>query len=287
MNDRIEFGWLREQRTYAGTTFLIEPTSDYDEAICSVLETDQIDMDGWFYPPVMDGPPTRPVEAFQLKNTHVLAVDNQVDGAHSLSSLLILVLSCLKGTRLLPAAWAHLFRVPTKEQQLCDFLVQDVAVIRVLELAVQFWLSNDSTVRRLMIGALHWHSFGRTYMHAFEVFGAQYTVLDACWRMHQAVNKASAPSHAGRVEKIANDLAVPLPAWAILKGKSSDLSTLRNALIHEALWAGEPIGFSHPVAHRNIHRELYHFNSRIILALLGDRTRYTASTIDRNMKMLR
>jgi hypothetical protein len=73
----------------------------------------------------------------------------------------------------------------------------------------------------------------------------------------------------------------------VVKDNKSYLSELRNKLLHEGIWAGEPIGFSHPKEHVNIYRELYALNSRILLAIIGDRSKYVVSKINRNMKLLR
>lgn len=187
----------------------------------------------------------------------------------------------------MPTDWAHFYRVPTKPHQLTDFYVKEEAVPRILTVAREFWRQNTSLVRRLTIGAFHWHSFGRTYLHAFEVFSAQHTVLDTCWRIHQTLTGAKAASHAARVEVMATAFGIPLPEWAVVGQKGSFLSSLRNNLLHEALWGDEPIGFSHPRIHKNIYRDLHALNSRLLLATLGERGRYVTSEITRNMRLLR
>jgi hypothetical protein len=227
------------------------------------------------------------VEVFQLPSTHVLRLNDEAEGQHKLSSFIIMVLGLLKGLRLVPADWAHFYRVPTKPHQLTDFYVTEAAVHRVLTLALDSWSASTSEVRRLMFGAFHWHSFGRTYRQAFEIFNAQYTVLDTAWRIHQLKTGAAWTPHAKRVEALAAAYCIPLPDWAVTTNNSSFLSDLRNDLLHEGIWGGEPIGFGHPKQHGNIYRDLHGFNSRILLAIIGDRSKYVASKVDRNMHMLR
>lgn len=287
MKDHVLFGWLPETKTYATSEFSISQANTYGESVANVMQSSQIDSSGWFHPPITEGPPARAEPAFQLPSTHVLRIDDDIAGEMRLSSFVILVLGLLKGLRLVPEAWAHFYRVPTRPHQLTDFYVTDDAVSRVLTLAIDFWRRSDHAVRRLAAGAFHWHSFGATYLHSFEVFSAQYTVLDTCWRIYQHETNAKSASHAARVENLAAVFGVPLPAWAIVHNGASDLSKLRNALLHEALWAGEPIGFAHPATYKNLHRDLHALNSRFLLALLGERGRYVTSEIDRNMRLLR
>jgi len=168
-----------------------------------------------------------------------------------------------------------------------DFYVETEAIRRILNLGLDFWIGRSSDLRRLLIGALHWHSFGRTYEHAFEVFQAQYLVLDACWRIHQELNVVGHTSHARRLEVMAADYGMTLPDWARTNSAGkSELSRLRNGLFHEALWADEPIGFSHPTDVPSIHTELHRMNSRLLLAILGEREGYVASPLTPSMTLL-
>ena len=131
-------------------------------------------------------------------------------------------------------------------------------------------------MKTMMLGALHWHSLGRTYEHPYEVFNAQYMVLDACWAIHAKLARLppNTGTHTTRVERLAAKYGVQLPEWAVIHGKESYLSQLRNDLVHEALWEKEPIGLSHPKEYASIHTDLYRLNSRLIIALLGDESEY-------------
>jgi hypothetical protein len=270
--DTIRFGWLPEQQTYVLAEMRIEPVEDYDLMIAKVLTSGDVE-DDWFHPRYNDD--SKRCERFQLPSTHTLSIIDELDGRHRLSTYLVFILGFLKGLRLIPEPWHHVRRVPTKLQRFQDFYVYEPTISRILGRAVEFWRSNNIQIRRAMIGALHWHSLGRTYEHPYEVFNAQYTVLDACWNIHMnLVGKAVSP-HARRAEVLAAAYGLHLPEWASVSGKESYLSHLRNDLVHEALWEGEPIGLAHPKEHPSIHINLYHFNSRLLLALLGERNDYT------------
>lgn len=283
--DQIQFGWLPEKTSYLLPALRIEPVSDFDEVLTSVRESGSIERD-WFYPPRVGDEP-KPAEWFKLPFTHVLQLVDEQIGRHRLSTFLVFVLGFLKGLRLIPEPWVHVYRVPTKVHQLQDFHVYQPAISRVLERALEFWRSRSSDSKIAMVGALHWHALGRTYEHPYEVFNAQYTVLDTCWRIHSyAVGVEPPASHAQRAQILASVYGLDVPEWALVNGKQSYLSRLRNALIHEGLWAGEPIGLAHPNEFPSIHLDLYRFNSRLLLALLGDTSDYVRQPMSWSMTLL-
>jgi hypothetical protein len=69
-------------------------------------------------------------------------------------------------------------------------------------------------------------------------------------------------------------------------GKRSDLVQLRNEFAHEGLFGGEPIGIAHPKNHPNIALELRCFNSRLLLALLGEKDPYVTSPVNLTIRQL-
>lgn len=62
-----------------------------------------------------------------------------------------------------------------------------------------------------------------------------------------------------------------------LRQKSCALSERRNALIHEALYGGQPVGFAHPAGHEGMELELTRLVARLLLRLLGIENEYTRS----------
>jgi hypothetical protein len=75
---------------------------------------------------------------------------------------------------------------------------------------------------------------------------------------------------------------LPLPKWAIVENGRSVLSKLRNEYFHESRWGGAPIGVAYPTEAPDIDVELFYFNARLLLAMLGERTDYTRSPFNRN-----
>jgi hypothetical protein len=56
-------------------------------------------------------------------------------------------------------------------------------------------------------------------------------------------------------------------------------SRIRNEYFHESLWGGKPVGFGHPSTHARIHLELAWFNTRLLLAIFGEKGPYVKSAI--------
>jgi hypothetical protein len=52
----------------------------------------------------------------------------------------------------------------------------------------------------------------------------------------------------------------------------------RNALVHQALYAGQPIGFAFPEEHAEMELELTGLVARLFLRLLGIDNEYTRSS---------
>ncbi|MEO6486676.1 MAG: hypothetical protein ABIO78_01915 [Thermoanaerobaculia bacterium] len=118
------------------------------------------------------------------------------------------------------------------------------------------------------------------YEHAFERFMAQYQVLDACWSVHEKMHGAKRPGQAARIGELAKFYNLKCPAsWSSTK-ENDVIADIRNQIIHEATWGGATIGFAHPGGlNQSIHLELYWFNSRLILALLGEDSAYVHEKI--------
>jgi hypothetical protein len=75
------------------------------------------------------------------------------------------------------------------------------------------------------------------------------------------------------------------PQWIELdkSGKSSVLSRTRNELIHEAKFAGQPIGYTYP--EENFDFEFVRFNAKLIPAIFGLRSPFLqADPTDRNTR---
>lgn len=80
-----------------------------------------------------------------------------------------------------------------------------------------------------------------------------------------------AATHAARIEWLCNEFGMPVPAWASPVARASTVSELRNAALHEALFAGAPLGFAlHGVGtNQNLPLEMTALTCRLLVALLG------------------
>jgi hypothetical protein len=242
--------------------------------------------DGWFYPPLepeflsandLGYKHISFAPWFSLPQTHALVLTQ--DTNEELATFLILTLGLLKGLQLVPEGWGHFYRTPIEPGKLVDFSPRRAACERIMARAYEYWLETPA-IRTWILGAIHWHLFGPTYEHPFEQFGVAYSVLDTCWRIHRETSPvARHMPHAERIVHLCDYYDLTAPPWAKLTGKSSSLSTLRNEYFHESLWGGQPIGFAQPVNIPDIHLELFWFNTRLLLAILGERCSYTCSAI--------
>lgn len=287
MVESIRFGFLKEPVSVTWKYGSIEPLPNF-EKIVSCFEQSAGVYKGWVYPPLraVDGKRAAEKQAwvprgFSLPASHRLIFQPDSDPVHA--DFFIALFGMLKGLRLQRESWQHLYKCPTKVGTLCDFDANNRQISTTLDLATEFLLRYpDELTRKLAFGAIHWHLFAQLYEYPFERFNAQYTALDACWSLAVATLSVKAKGHAERPKALAQALGLQTPGWAlpISEGKNEcSLSQRRNALVHEAMYAGEPIGFAHPVTNRSMAIELQEFVARCLLALLGVRNEYTRSAV--------
>lgn len=220
---------------------------------------------------------------FKLPATHALTLTCPQADADA-ENFFIALFGMLKGLRLQREGWQHFSRCPTKPGTLCDFTADRAEITQALNLATDFWRSSTKEeVRKLAFGAIHWHLFAQLYPHEFERFNAQYMALDACWALARAKLKLTGRGHGSRPRALSEALNLQTPSWANSSNgaTATQLSTRRNALVHEARYAGEPLGFAHPQTDLNMEHELTNFVARCIFALLGVQNEYTRSPVNR------
>lgn len=286
----IDFGFLEPATEVIWSAGSIEPLADHAQIVAAIKGHERR-YGGWFYPPEspcqMDirEAKKRPAIAigFSLPATHQLRLSEGFQDEDS-ASFFIAIFALLHGLRLQRDTWQHFMGCPTKCRALCDFVVGPREMVTALNIASTFWASHpDCTIRKLTFGALHWHLFAQLYEHEFERFNAQYTTLDACWRLAvdlQLVENSG--GHAGRPKRLAESLNILVPEWAEAMsppGKGCPLSNQRNALVHEAMYAGEPIGFASTANAADLTLELTGFVARCWVRLIGINNEYTQSPV--------
>lgn len=290
----VEFGFLANATTItwqAGAN-TIEPLAKHADVVAAMQREIYVH-DGWFYPPLRSvksgvNAPLIPT-GFALPATHQLHLsDTTADDEEA--NFMIALFGLLKGQRLQRPEWQHFYKAPVASK-LNDFLATDAPISKTLDIATAFWRRYTPEVRKLAFGALHWHLFAQLYEHQFERFNAQYMALDACAALALEIglqgysshpSKPKHPLHASRASVLCGCTGVPKPVWVEpLAGQTEcELARCRNELVHEAMYAGQPIGFSNPKGHHQMVRELTGLVARIFLRLLGVQNDYTQSVCD-------
>lgn len=290
----IRFGFLTEPVHIGWSAGQIAPSPDHQSIVDAMSGHDRV-YDGWCYPPLAPvprvsnesaQPPGMPL-SFTVPATHVLRLESE-HASRPFAEFVIALLGMLKGQRLIPEGWQHFYKAPLG-RKLNDFYADNREITRALNTATEFWSRvRDADIRQLVFGGIHWHLFAQLYEHDFERFNAQYTVLDTCYKIaiqtrgdYGRNRKKANHRHADRASSLCQELCVPEPDWAVPRKESSgglcDLSQRRNALVHEALYGGYPIGFAHPQTHQSMELELTCLVARLLLRLLGIENEYTRS----------
>lgn len=237
--NEVMFGFWPEAETLSWSAGRIEPLSNHQEIVYRVLSSAHV-QSGWYESG--DG-------AFTLASTHVAQLDDNVFDDQGADFIVALV-GILRGLRLQREEWQHLRRTPVVVKKLCDFRADCEEMEKAIDIASVFWSQAKPEVKNLAFGALHWHLFAQTYKHDFEKFNAQYMALDACHKlaMESFPGFIKAKLHANRASEMCSQLGIPEPQWArTLDGQTTSfLAERRNALAHEAMYGGKPIGFSCP-----------------------------------------
>jgi len=282
----VRFGYLQERTVIDWSSGSIIPLDN----IASIVEHVQADGNAygdWFYPPLepaaLDPKETKnaplvQTPGFSLLSTHLLSLKSQ-DCTDHCANFVIALFGMLKGRRLQRGGWQHFYKAPI-DRKLCDFYADKLAIAHALDKACAFWLKHtDEDIRKLAFGAVHWHLFAQIYQHSFERFNAQYMALDACYKLATKTRVGfKSASHTYRASALCAKLGVPTPSWAIpTGGKTCALAERRNALVHEAMYGGEPVGFTHPAEDKGMELELTGLVARLLLRLLGIENEYTRS----------
>jgi hypothetical protein len=282
----MEFGFYTSHRRVVVDNIEVKPMWDLDEKI-SLMYKKAIASNGWIYPPLIEARqdfdekekfktnPKLPATFFYSEATHSITIF-----PHDSEKLrfLILAFGFLNGIYLSPAGYLCIRRIPYKTGKLTGvILIRDDAEKGLSSFSTLYDKLNPEK-RNLAFAILHWFSLGQSYSYAWDNFDAQYKVLDAIYKF----SGLSAAFHAERPLILAKHFGLKIPKWAeIYSGRKSCLSEIRNELIHEAKYAGQPIGYCY---HKeNFGFEFARFNSKLIAASFGLKSRYLHSDpCDRN-----
>ena len=285
----MQFGWLNDKSVIETNCVKIEPLTNFDNAISEVMDSSQHD-GNWYYPPIdhkTDNLSPRVVTPrFELPPTHSILQKNGIQDKEFLNFLVVFY-GWLHGMRLNPEGWGYLIKTPIKQGELVDFNKHsNSGMQKLIEKAELFWEEHcndwiDKTKNKkviptnLMMGALNWFSYTQSYEQLFERFMGQYIVFDTLYRV-VAIKKnlKNDVPHSKRICYVSEKLELVCPSWI------NEISNIRNALIHESKFAGQPIGFAANSIQGDILIGLIAFNCRVIAALIGAKGTYSRSSCE-------
>lgn len=299
---KMEFGFFPEYLDLAHGPVTVSTLPDFSSSKDGI-ETHPNLRDGWIYPGNAEtkllggGIRTEPYlkRIFGLPKTHVIEHGN-ADGEQHLK-FHIWTLSFFVGLRLTTEEAGFLDTTPIKKGVLVDFVVTD-KLDRAIELAEHTWNKNSAFPEQIkrINAAIHslFLSHSQQALH-FEQFQYVYMALDACFAVLWQQNKNGVqPNHSERLSWMCEKLDVSIPTWATVgnkKSKKTEVSELRNAAIHEALFAGEPFGFviDGVGSQQNLVLEIQNLTCRILAGLLGvsDAQYFKSAIGDRQRKGVR
>jgi hypothetical protein len=282
----ISFGYYPKQLSLIAGHISISTQTELKDKINSVHESGLVH-NNWVYSPE----PRWGRRIFGLPKTHQLSHSKLSGDGHI--DFLIWVISFVFGMRLsrADAGFGYIGATPTEPGMLVDFMVKNDDASNILLLADQFWLANLSDPNKALlfqscINALYFAQYPHNMQH--EEFFYLYLALDSMYALHETKLKSKPKNHADRVRALCDCFGMPVPLWASVKGKKTDISQIRNMLFHEARVSGQPVGYGLLQASTtlNINLSLKAFVCRLLVASLGAETDYVCSLPDTRMRYL-
>ena len=260
------FGYCPDALKITAGAVVVTPRDDLQESCDSVRASSSLAKD-WIYAPTDR-------RIFALPKTHLIE-HADADGPEHLE-FLVWALSFFTGMRLTTREAGFVDATPVTRGNLVEFATLNAAELaRALSLAEAYWGDHrhDPLAARRWIAAVH-TLFLAQYPRAlqYERVIYLYAALDACYRLLQTQAGGKDKGHPQRIPWMCAEFGVPVPAWAAhVVGTGSEITGLRSAAIHEALFMGEPLGFAlHDRASaENLPLEMGHLVCRFLVALLG------------------
>ena len=300
-----EFGFYPHPRPIKAGPVTISPLPDLQQIVREVLAYDGIEGD-WIYAPLqriknsMNGqvrecPYTTRV--FGLPMTHLIEHVETTSEDHI--KFHIWALSFFVGMRLTATEAGFLDATPLKPHRLVDFIPHGSSLTRAVELAENFWMTNRDKPRcaKRFAAAIHALFLSQNPQSLqFEQFVQLYMAIDACYRLTEELHRPPKHlKHADRIAWMCRQFGFEPPAWADpMAPGGSEVATIRNDTLHEALFMDAPLGFAvHGVSsnqshtlEQNLPLEMQHLVSRLLVALIGGNdTAYIQSPVNDRQKI--
>ena len=278
-----EFGWYPDPLDLSVGGITVGTLPDLKIKVAGVRENSGVDHD-WIYAPLQERPYASRI--FGLPKTHSLSHD-AADGPEHLE-FLVWALSFFVGMRLTTTEAGFLDATPIKPRALIDFVLSPREYQPALAYADEFWQANKAhPIRaRRWIAAVH-ALFIAHYPQAlqFERFIYLYGALDACFALAKDFHPVPKDGFRNyrRVSWMCSLFNMPVPVWADTSGRSSTVSVIRNATLHESLYMDAPLGFAlHGIGtNQNLPLQMQAMICRFLVALIGDpKADYVRTPVD-------
>jgi len=274
----MKFGFLIDRQEVRCSDFSILTLPNFEDILQNFYETAKVS-DGWVYCPEVEMKKSQS-EISEFKQRGPISVFRpcRVQPTHEIQKnisdeeyfrFIVMGYGFLQGLYLLPEGYKYLWRFPYKPGKLHGLILCGDDHKNGMEQISRFYQNANQIERKRAFAIMHWFLVGQSYTYAWDIFDAQYKVLDG---IHK-ISNVNAKTHSERPIELAKKYGVTLPQWAVLDGNGkSELSTLRNELVHEAKYKGHPIGYAHTT--RNYPVEFVSFNAKLICGVLGINTPY-------------
>jgi hypothetical protein len=269
----MKFGYLPQEKSL--TTDFLEIRTLPDIDLYDQIEASWPDESkGWIYPPTEYNEKQRekyPLKAapwFGLEPSHDLELKQNVKDHEAVSRFVVLVFGFLNGLHLMPEGWGYLMRTAIKPGTLVGFIIKEQDEGLILEMIVERYLNLSSHLKKLEYALVHWFLMGQAYSRLFDRFSAQYQVSDLVYRIAVEKGLIHRVRHSDRIRISCDALRIVTPEWALPGANGlTQVAEIRNELIHEATFAGEPIGMKVPGM--NISFQITRLNELLVLRTLG------------------
>lgn len=290
---RLEFGYHPEQFEINAGPISVQPLAGLAERVRQVEASDGI-ADGWIYARPQSECRTildNTHRIFGLPKTHVLIHKKADTDEHV--AFHIWTFSFFSGLRLTPTEAGFLDATPLNPGSLVDFVLSTFAdLTKSVELAEKFWSDHRSFPERarLVQAIIHALFLGQNPRNLqFESFLFLYTAFDACYKLASSSQISNSwVGHSDRIKWMCDQFGIRPPAWSTRSSSAeSELVKIRNLMVHEALFMGDPLGFGlHGIGTDiNLILEMQALLCRFVVALLGGgQTDYVRSPIDTRQK---
>jgi hypothetical protein len=247
------------QREFRAGDISITPVPDLDEIIERTSTSPLVDGD-WYYAP-RSGRRSFPsgeitelpfsTRVFGLEVTHVLEHASATAADVGRLEFLVQCFGFFVGMRLSHTEAGFLDATPIKPGTAHDIVWLGASLETAMTHADAFWLRHGRKRPKLVTGLLGViHNFflaQNPQLLGFERFIHLYTALEGVHFVHVGKRKRRKtkrrPSHRERIKLLCRAFGMTVPSWA-RKGSRFNIVDIRNSVIHDGLFLGEPFGFA-------------------------------------------